>query len=160
MADNKLELVVTVEVDKTNQSIKSLQSWLRSRCFSLPPCSVIIAAVRVSSILARRGFRSTLVDVFGAGATPRELMAALEMGAVPSEDHCQAARTNIAAGKPEEVAASAIGLLVVLYSKWRSARNEFARCIGMRDFLARPQVPVHPERGDHDDGRLAGHSCI
>jgi len=99
----------------------------------------------VSSSLTIEGFRATLVDVFGAGATPRELMLALGMGAVPSEDQCQAARTSIGAtsiksewalvdrdGKPEEVASAAIGLLVVLYSKWRSARNEFARYIGTK----------------------------
>jgi hypothetical protein len=72
-------------------------------------------------------------------------MSALEMGTVPSEDRCRAARTDIGAtsnksewslvdrdGKPEEVAAAAVGLLVVLYSKWRSTRNEFARYIGTK----------------------------
>ena len=72
-------------------------------------------------------------------------MAALKMNSIPSEDHCGAARTDLGAtstrseqailgidGKPEEVAAAAVGLLAVLYSKWRSARNEFATYIGTK----------------------------
>ena len=99
----------------------------------------------VCSNLTGQNFRSTLVDLFGTGASPRGLMSALEMGTVPSEDRCRAARTDIGAtsnksewslvdrdGKPEEVAAAAVGLLVVLYSKWRSTRNEFARYIGTK----------------------------
>ena len=34
---------------------RNCKSRFRSRCFSLPPCSVIMAAVSVSSILAREG---------------------------------------------------------------------------------------------------------
>jgi hypothetical protein len=35
MADNKLELVVTVEVDKANQSIKSVNTSLSSEVFDV-----------------------------------------------------------------------------------------------------------------------------
>ncbi len=35
-------------------------------------------------------------------------------------------------GRPAEIAAAAVGLLAVLYAKWRGARSEFARYIGMR----------------------------
>ena len=99
----------------------------------------------VSSHLTGQDFRSTLVGLFGAGATPRDLMSALKMDSVPSEDHSRAARNEIDAtsdksewsladrdGKPEEVAAAAVGILAVLYSKWRSARNEYARYIGTK----------------------------
>jgi len=67
------------------------------------------------------------------------------MSAVPSEEHCRLARAKIGAtsnkseralvgrdGKPGEVAAAAVGLLGILYSKWRGARNEFARYIGTK----------------------------
>jgi len=99
----------------------------------------------VSSSLTGPNFRSTLVGLFGAGATPRDLMLALKMDSVPSEDHCREARKDIDAtsdksewsladsdGKPEEIAAAAVGILAVLYSKWRSARNEYARYIGAK----------------------------
>jgi hypothetical protein len=99
----------------------------------------------VCSSLTGQKFRSTLVELFGAAATPRDLMVSLEMNTVPSEEHCRAARADIGAtsnksewalverdGTPEEVAAAAVGLLVILYSKWRSARNEFARYVGTK----------------------------
>lgn len=75
----------------------------------------------VCSSLAGHDFRSTLVELFGAGATPKDLLAALEMDAIPSEEHCRGARAEIDAasttseralvdrdGKPEEVAAAAV----------------------------------------------------
>jgi hypothetical protein len=90
-------------------------------------------------------FGTTLIDVFGAGSCPSALLAALGIVAAPSEDQCRAARADIGAssdqsewalvdrdGKPDEVAAAAVGLLAVLYLKWRNARNEFARYIGTR----------------------------
>ena len=99
----------------------------------------------VCSNLTGPKFGATLIELFDAGATPRDLMAALEMETVPSEEHCSAARADIDAtsskseralverdGKPEEVAAAAVGLLAVLYSKWRGSRNEFARNIGTK----------------------------
>jgi hypothetical protein len=99
----------------------------------------------VCSHLTGQKFGATLVELFGTAATPRDLMAALEMDSVPSEEYCRAARIDIGAtsskseralvardGKPEEVAAAAVGLLAVLYSKWRGARNEFARNIGTK----------------------------
>lgn len=99
----------------------------------------------VCSNLTGQKFGATLVELFGAGATPRDLMAALEIDTVPSEEHCRAAHIEIGAtsnkseralverdGKPEDVAAAAVGLLAVLYSKWRGARNEFARNIGTK----------------------------
>ncbi len=99
----------------------------------------------VTASLTGLSFRSTLADLFGAGATPADLMLALKMGSIPSEDQCLKALNDIGAtsdmsewalvdrdGKPEEVAAVAVGLLVVLYSKWRSAHNEFIRYIGTK----------------------------
>ncbi len=99
----------------------------------------------VCSSLTGQNFGATLVELFGAGAAPRDLMATLEMQNIPSEKHCRAARIDIGAtsskseralveraGKPEEIAATGLGLLAVLYSKWRGARNEFARNIGTK----------------------------
>jgi hypothetical protein len=99
----------------------------------------------VYSNLTGQKFGAKLIELFGAGATPRDLMAALELDTVPSEEHCRAAPIDIGAtsskseralvdryGKPEEVAAAGVGLLAVLYSKWGGARNEFARNIGTK----------------------------
>lgn len=102
-----------------------------------------MALADICTALTDQGFESTLNRLFGAGSTPAKLLAALEMKAVPDDEQCRRARASIDAGgdksewalvdidgKPAEVAAAAVGLLAVLYAKWRGARNEFARYIG------------------------------
>ncbi len=97
----------------------------------------------IAANLTGHDFESTLTDLFGAGSSPSELMKAIGVEAVPSRDQCRAAQAEIGAasgksewalvdrgGKPDQVAAAAIGILAVLYLKWRNAHNEFARYIG------------------------------
>jgi hypothetical protein len=99
----------------------------------------------ICAVLTRQGFDATLAELFGRCTSPRDLMMACGLTAVPTEDQCRAARAtaDLAAiqserllvnrdGKPDEVAATAISLLAVLYQKWRNARNQFAQNIGMR----------------------------
>jgi hypothetical protein len=99
--------------------------------------------VDICTALTGQGFESTLTGIFGTGSTPAELFAALGMKSVPDDEECRQARASIDAtsdksewalvdldGRPEEIAAAAVGLLAVLYAKWRGARNEFARYIG------------------------------
>lgn len=95
--------------------------------------------------LTGQDFETTLVGLFGAGSSPSGLMTALGIEAVPSADQCRAGHEEIGAtsdrsewklaarrGKLGEVAAAAVGLMAVLYLKWRNARNEFANQIGMK----------------------------
>jgi hypothetical protein len=99
----------------------------------------------VCANLTGQKFGTTLAGLFGGGSSPGELMAALGLDAVPSESQGRAARAEIGAtsdrsewalvardGKPDEVAAAAVGLLAVLYLKWRNAGNEFVRYIGTK----------------------------
>ncbi len=98
----------------------------------------------ICTILTARDFQSSLDEIFGGGSRPCELFAALSMSNVPDEEMCRHARTNIDVtsdksewalvgvnGRPGQIAAAAVGLLAVLYAKWRDTRSEFSRYIGM-----------------------------
>lgn len=102
-----------------------------------------MALVDICTALTEQNFESTLGGIFGAGSTPVQLFAALGMNAVPDHEKCREAREIIDAtsdksewalvdidGRPAEIAAAAVGLLAVMYAKWRGASNEFARYIG------------------------------
>lgn len=97
-----------------------------------------------SNLIARK-FKSALTELFGAGSSPRDLMLAAGVDHLPTEETCRSARTKVGItsnksewalvdrdGGPQEIAAGAVGLLVTLYSKWRSANNEFAQHVGAR----------------------------
>lgn len=99
--------------------------------------------VDICEALTEKDFQSTLAGIFGAGSTPSQLFAALGMNAIPDQEKCRQARASIDVtsdrseralvdidSRPAEIAASAVGVLAVLYAKWRGAGNEFVRYIG------------------------------
>ncbi|HEX7362433.1 MAG TPA: hypothetical protein VF283_18225 [Bryobacteraceae bacterium] len=124
------------------QALENLLSCILE-ALNLQPSGMSLADI--CSALTEQGFESTLAGTFGSGSTPAQLLASLGLKAVPDDKMCHQARATIDAtsnrseralverdGKPPEVAAVGIGLLAVLYAKWRGARNEFARYIGMK----------------------------
>ena len=116
--------------------------WCILEVLNLQPSGMTLADI--FRALTEQGFGSTLSRVFGAGSTPSELLAALGINTIPDGEQCQQARAQIGAtsdksewkllaveGGPAETAAAAVGLLAVLYAKWRGAGSEFTRYIGL-----------------------------
>jgi len=110
---------------------------------NLQPSGIPLADV--SAVLSGDEFRESLTERFGAGSRPAELLASLGMRAVPDDLACDEARKKIDIdspksewellnlnGSPSKVAAAAVGILAVLYGKWRGGQNEFARYIGIQ----------------------------
>lgn len=99
----------------------------------------------ISAVLTGQGFESTLDGIFGCGSAPAQLFAAMGTNTIPDDKSCRETRGSFGPasdkserallnvdGRPAEVAAAAIGLLAVLYAKWRGAQSEVAQYIGTR----------------------------
>jgi hypothetical protein len=110
---------------------------------NLQPSGMTLTEVCLS--LAGENFRATLNDLFGAATSPSALMGKLGIKGIPSSPECDANRKRIgvtstwselalsvADGTPEQIAAGAIGILAVLYAKWRNVRNEFVTYVGTK----------------------------
>jgi hypothetical protein len=110
---------------------------------NLQPAGMTLTEVCLS--LTGENFRATLKDLFGAATSPSALMGKIGINGIPSIAECDANRKrigvistrselalSIADGSPEQIAAGAIGILAVLYAKWRSVRNEFVTYVGTK----------------------------
>lgn len=110
---------------------------------NLRPSGMALTEVCLS--LTGENFRATLNDLFGAASSPSALMGKLGINGIPSSSECDANRKRIgvtsarselalsvADGTPEQIAARAIGILVVLYAKWRSVSNAFVTYVGTK----------------------------
>jgi hypothetical protein len=120
---------------------KLLNSTLET--LNLQPSGMTLT--EVCSSLTGKNFRATLNYLFGADTSPSALMESLGIDGIPSGPECDSNRKKIGLtsikseltlssrkGTPEEIAAGAIGILAILYAKWRSVRNEFVTYVGTK----------------------------